>query len=130
MTRSAGLFLFCIAILSVLFVTGAVTDEKMYVYPVRYEGEKRTVDLTSHGQALQFSPDGKNAGPVTCGTCHTVNQKGIPVQLRGTDYYNDYWASVALIHFMREGDQKASVADLIRKYPYRRAKEIVMKGWK
>jgi mono/diheme cytochrome c family protein len=100
------------------------------LYPVRYEGEKETVDLTSHEQALQFSPDGKYAGPVTCGACHTVNKKGIPVQLRGTDYYNDYWASVVLIHFMREGDQKMSVPELIRKYPYRKAKDIVLNGWK
>jgi hypothetical protein len=31
---------------------------------------------------------------------------------------------------MREGDEKKSVADLIKKYPYRKAKEIVLKGWK
>jgi len=43
---------------------------------------------------------------------------------------NDYWASVVLIHFMREGDQKMSVSDLVRKYPYERAKEIVISGWK
>jgi hypothetical protein len=100
------------------------------LYPVRYEGKKETVDLTSHEQALQFSPDGRYAGPVTCAACHTVNEKGIPVQLSGIDYYSDYWASVVLIHFMREGDQKMSVPELIRKYPYRKAKEIVMKGWK
>jgi mono/diheme cytochrome c family protein len=100
------------------------------LYPVRYEGAKETVDLTSQEQALQFSPDGKYAGPVTCSACHTVNKNGIPVQLRGTDYYNDYWASVVLIHFMREGDQKKPVAELMRKYPYRKAKEIVMQGWK
>ncbi len=28
-------------------------------------------DLTSHEQALQFSPDGKYAGPVTCAACHS-----------------------------------------------------------
>ncbi len=100
------------------------------LYPVRYEGPKLSVDLTSHEQALQFSPDGKYAGPVTCAACHTVNQKGIPVQLRGTDYYSDYWASVVLVHFMREGDQKMSLPELVKKYPYRRAKEIVMRGWK
>ncbi len=100
------------------------------LYPVRYEGEKQSVDLTSHEQALQFSPDGKYAGPVTCAACHTVNQKGIPVQLSGTDYYHDYWASVVLVHFMREGDQKMTVPDLLRKYPFRTAKKIVTKGWK
>ena len=100
------------------------------LYPVRYEGEKRTVDLTSHQQALQFSPDGKYAGPVTCAACHTVNQNGVPTLLKGTEYYGDYWASVALIHFMREGDQDLSTADLIKKFPYDTAKRIVMQGWK
>jgi len=99
------------------------------LYPVRYEGAKQTVDVTSHEQALQFSPDGKYAGPVTCAACHTVNKNGIPVQLRGTAYYGDYWASVVLIHFMREGDQNMPIAELMRKYPYQKAKEIVLRGW-
>jgi hypothetical protein len=72
------------------------------LYPVRYNGVKQTVDLTSHEQALQFSPDRKYAGPVTCAACHTVNEKGIPVQLSGTEYYDDYWSSVVLIHLIRE----------------------------
>lgn len=92
------------------------------LYPVRYEGAKETVDLTSHEQALQFSPDGKYAGPVTCGACHTVNRKGVPVQLKNTAYFNDYWASVVLIHFMREKDQEMSVPGLVKKYPYGKAK--------
>jgi hypothetical protein len=100
------------------------------LYPVRYEGPEQTVDVTSHDQALQFSPDGKYAGPVTCLACHTVNKNGIPVQLMETEYYNDYWASVVLIHFMREGDQKLSIAELLKKYPYPKAKEVVMSGWK
>ena len=100
------------------------------LYPVRYAGPKETVDLTSHEQALQFSPDGNYAGPVTCAACHTVNGKGVPVQLKGTDYYGDYWAAVVLIHFMREGDEKTSLAELVAKYPYRKAREIVAKGWK
>ncbi len=91
---------------------------------------KETVDLTSHEQALQFSPDGTYAGPVTCAACHTVNDRGVPVQLQGTDYYNDYWASVVLIHFMREGDPKMGIGDLIKKYPYPAAREIVKTGWK
>ena len=99
------------------------------LYPVRYEGPERTVDLTTHEQALQYSPDGKYDGPVTCAACHTVNEKGVPVQLVGTEYEDDYWASVVLIHFMREGDQKLSVKELVRKYPYRTAREIVEKGW-
>ena len=86
--------------------------------------------MTSHEQALQFSPDGKYAGPVTCAACHTVNKMGVPVQLAGTGYENDYWSSVVLIHFMREGDPKMTVAELIKKYPYGKAKEIVFKGWK
>ena len=100
------------------------------LYPVRYGGPEGTVDLTSHGQALQFSPDGKYAGPVTCAACHTVNGKGVPVQLKGTRYYNDYWPSVVLIHFMREGDQKLPIADLLRKYPYEKARGVVARGWK
>jgi mono/diheme cytochrome c family protein len=99
------------------------------LYPVRYEGPKKSVDLTTHEQALQFSPDGKYAGPVTCGACHTVNRKGVPVQLSGTKYYDDYWASVVLLHFMREGDQKLPLGDLMKKYPYERSQEIVKKGW-
>jgi hypothetical protein len=100
------------------------------LYPVRREGPEQTVDLTSHQQVLQFSPDNQYAGPVTCAACHTVNPKGVPVQLRQTEYEADYWAAVVLIHFMREGDQIMPVAELIRKYPYRKAKEIVTKGWK
>jgi mono/diheme cytochrome c family protein len=100
------------------------------LYPVRHEGPEQTVDLTSHQQALQFSPDNQYAGPVTCAACHTVNPKGVPVQLRRTEYEADYWASVVLIHFMREGDQKMPVADLVKKFPYRKAREVVVKGWK
>jgi len=99
------------------------------LYPVRYEGEERTVDLTTHRQALQFSPDGKYTGPITCVACHTVNENGVPIQLTGTEYENDYWASVVLIHFMREGDQKLSIQELIRKYPYEKSKKIVEEGW-
>ena len=100
------------------------------LYPVRYAGPKETVDLTSHEQALQFSPDGNYAGPVTCAACHTVNGKGVPVQLTGTDYDDDYWASVVLIHFMREGDEKTPLAELAAKYPYGKAREVVTKGWR
>ncbi|MDD5263157.1 MAG: hypothetical protein PHD76_15040, partial [Methylacidiphilales bacterium] len=99
------------------------------LYPVRYEGPVKTVDLTSHEQALQFSPDGKYAGPVTCAACHSVNAKGVAVQLKGTDYANDYWASIVLIHFMRDGDQKLPIKNLIKKYPFKDAREIVSKGW-
>ncbi len=99
------------------------------LYPVRYEGPGKTVDMTSHEQALQFSPDGKYAGPVTCGACHTINSKGVPVQLTGTEYENDYWASTVLIHFMREGDQKMPIDKLTNRFPYRKSHEVVVKGW-
>ncbi len=100
------------------------------LYSTRYDGEERTVDLTTHQQALQYSPDGKYAGPVTCVVCHTVNKKGVPLQLKGTDYENDYWASVTLAHFMRAGDQKLSVEELVQKYPYKKSAQIVKTSWK
>jgi hypothetical protein len=99
------------------------------LYPVRYDGPKQTVDLTTHEQALQFSPDKKYAGPVTCVACHAVNKKGVPAQLAGTDYQDDYWASVVLMHFMREGDEKMNVAQLVEKYPYATARKIVAKAF-
>jgi hypothetical protein len=102
------------------------------LYPVRYEGPSGTLtpDLTTHQQAMQFSPDGKYAGPITCAACHTVNSKGVPVQLEGTKYFNNYWASVVLLHFMRKGDQKLPIAVLMKKYPYSISKNIVMNSWK
>ncbi len=99
------------------------------LYPVRYEGQEGTVDVTSHQQALQFSPDGKYAGPVTCGACHRVNKNGVPVQLKGTKYYNDYWASVALLHFMRAGDEKLPMDKLMEKFPYQSSQKVVKDGW-
>ncbi len=87
------------------------------------------MDLTSHQQALQFSPDGTYAGPVTCAACHTVNEIGVPVQLQGTKYAEDYWASVVLIHFMREGDRRLSIGELVDKYPYVNSRGIVSAGW-
>jgi hypothetical protein len=100
------------------------------LYPVRFEGEKQTVDLTTHQQALQFSPDGKYAGPVTCAACHTVNSRGVPIQLRGTGYENDYWSSVTLVHFMRDKDAKLPLPQLMRKFPYDESCAVVVKGWK
>jgi mono/diheme cytochrome c family protein len=99
------------------------------LYPVRYEGAEGTVDLTTHEQALQFSPDGKYAGPVTCAACHSVNEKGVPVQLKGTEYYRDYWASVVLLHFMRDEDRTLPIKKLMDKFPYRKSREIVSDGW-
>jgi hypothetical protein len=57
------------------------------------------------------------------------DKKGVPVELIGTEYWDDYWASVVLMHFMREGDQKMSVAELVGKYPYATARDIVIKGF-
>lgn len=99
------------------------------LYSTRYDGE-RSVDITTHEQALQYSPDGKYTGPVTCAACHTVNKNGVPSQLKGTDYENDYWAAVTLAHFMREGDQKLSVKELVKKYPYKNSSQIVKDSWK
>jgi mono/diheme cytochrome c family protein len=99
------------------------------LYAVRYDGPDETVDLTSHEQALQFSPDGEYAGPVTCVACHAVNQKGVPAELTGTEYRDDYWASVVLMHFMRGGDQEMTVLKLVEKYPYAMAREIVVRGF-
>ncbi len=100
------------------------------LYSTRYDGKERSVDVTTHEQALQYSPDGKYTGPVTCAACHTVNKKGVPLQLQGTAYANDYWASVTLAHFMREGDQKLSVKELVAKYPYKKSSQVVKDGWK
>jgi len=100
------------------------------LYPVRYDGAGKTVDLTTHEQALQFSPDGKYAGPVTGAACHSVNAKGVPLPLQGTDFFDDYWASVTLIHFMREGDQKLPISKLLQKYPYKKLQRIVSDSWK
>jgi mono/diheme cytochrome c family protein len=60
------------------------------LYPVRSAGEEQTVDWTSYQQALQFSPDKEYAGPVTCTACHMVNRRGVPVQLRQTEYETNY----------------------------------------
>ena len=100
------------------------------LYSTRYDGDERSVDVTTHEQALQYSPDGKYAGPITCSACHSVNKNGVATQLEGTEYANDYWASVTLAHFMREGDQKLSVKELVKKYPYKKSAQIVKDGWK
>jgi len=100
------------------------------LYSTRFDGKDKTVDVTTHEQALQFSPDGEYAGPVTCAACHTVNEKGVPLQLKGTEYANDYWASVTLAHFMRGGDQKLSIKELVAKFPYKKSANIVETSWK
>lgn len=100
------------------------------LYSTRYDGKERSVDVTTHEQALQYSPDGEYTGPVTCAACHTVNEKGVPLQLKDTEYANDYWASVTLAHFMRGGDQKLSIKELVEKYPYKNSVKVVKEGWK
>jgi hypothetical protein len=100
------------------------------LYPVRYQGARDSVDLTTHQQALQFSPDGKYAGPVTCSACHRVNARGVPAELLGTEYADDYWASVVLLHAMREGDEKLPVKALVEKFPHRASRQIVRDGWR
>ncbi len=66
---------------------------------------------------------------MTCGACHQVNKKGVPVQLNNTEYYNDYWASVTLLHFMRAGDEKLAIDKLMKKFPYSRSQKVVQEGW-
>ncbi len=100
------------------------------LYSSRFDGAERSVDVTTHEQALQYSPDGEYAGPVTCAACHTVNEKGVPLQLKDTEYANDYWASVTLAHFMRNGDQKLSIKELVAKFPYKKSADIVKTSWK
>ena len=100
------------------------------LYSTRYDGPSQTVDLTTHEQALQYSPDNNYAGPVTCAACHTVNDNAVPTNLKGTAYAHDYWAAVTLAHFMRDGDQKLSIKALIKKYPYQKSSDIILKGWK
>jgi len=87
--------------------------------------EEDGADQTTVDQARQFSPDNQYAGPVTCVACHAVGRNGVPVQLAGTDYYDDYWASVVLVHFMRESDFQVELEGLLAKYPYADAKAIV-----
>ncbi|MFQ5890669.1 MAG: hypothetical protein ACE5JR_11535 [Gemmatimonadota bacterium] len=87
------------------------------------EGEG--ADQTTIAQARQFSPDGKYAGPVTCVACHVVGPNGVPVQLGDTDYYDDYWASVVLLHYMRGEDFTLSIDELLANYPYEDAAAIV-----
>jgi len=100
------------------------------LYSSRFDGAERSVDVTTHEQALQYSPDGKYAGPVTCAACHTVNEKGVPLQLKDTEYANDYWAAVTLAHFMRGGDQKLSIKELVAKFPFKKSTHIVETSWK
>jgi mono/diheme cytochrome c family protein len=89
------------------------------------EDDERKADVTTHEQALQFSPDGEYTGPVTCVACHVVGESGVPVELANTDYADDYWSSVVLMHLMRGEDFELSVEELLEKYPYDNAAEVV-----
>jgi len=91
------------------------------LYPVVEGG----ADQTTYEQALQYSPDGGYAGPVTCVACHVVNRYGVPVQLADTEYATDYWAAVVLMHSMRGEDFEMPVDQLVQKYPYEKAAAIV-----
>ncbi len=82
-------------------------------------------DQTTVAQALQFSPDDKYAGPVTCVACHAVGAHGVPALLAGTEYYDDYWASVVLMHLMRGDDFTMPVEELMARYPHQDAAAIV-----
>jgi mono/diheme cytochrome c family protein len=97
--------------------------------PVATGGTKE-VDATPLEQALRQRADGSSASSVTCAACHTVNQNGVPTELTGTGYDEEYWSSVVLIHFMREADRHLTVSELVAKYPLQLAREIVAKGWK
>lgn len=101
------------------------------MYPTRFDGT-RSIDRTTHDQAMQYSPDGQYDGPVTCSACHTVNKEGVPTTLAGTKYEHDYWASVTLMHFMRQKnfDMLLPVSELMERYPYERSKQIVEESWK
>lgn len=88
------------------------------------EGEG-AADQTTHEQALQFSPDGQYTGPVTCVACHTVGPAGVPVELADTEYYDDYWAAVVLMHLTRGDDVTMTIEDLMEQYPYSDASSIV-----
>lgn len=87
--------------------------------------EEDSTDSTTIEQALQFSPDGTYTGPVTCVACHAVGPNGVPVELRDSEYYDDYWASVVLIHTMRGDDHTLSIEDLLSKHPYADSSAIV-----
>jgi len=82
-------------------------------------------DRTTLEQARQFSPDGEYAGPVTCTACHAVGGHGVPVQLADTDYYDDYWAAVVLMHAMRGDDTELEIDALMQKHPYDWARGLV-----
>jgi len=58
-----------------------------------------------------------------------VNNKGIPAPLKSTGYYNDYWASVALLHLMRVGDEKLPMDKLREKFPSNQSQKVAQEGW-
>ncbi len=58
-----------------------------------------------------------------------ANDKGVPAVLAGAGYDNDYWASVALLHFMRARDEKLPIDKLMEKFPYQKSRNTVRDGW-
>jgi hypothetical protein len=59
-----------------------------------------------------------------------VNARGVPVQLRGTGYEDDYWASVVLLHLMRDVDAKLGAKGIVKKFPHGASRKIVEAGWR
>jgi hypothetical protein len=35
-----------------------------------------------------------------------------------------------LLHFMRGDDHELPIKDLVKKYPYSRARQVVLQGWR
>jgi hypothetical protein len=61
-----------------------------------------TIDTTSYAQAASLNHDNTH-GPLKCGTCHDVDQSGIPVWVQDMEYLgqpigNDYDAAVSWMH--------------------------------
>jgi hypothetical protein len=61
-----------------------------------------TIDTTSYAQAASLNHDNSH-GPLKCGTCHDVDQSGIPTWVQGLEYNgqpigNDYDAAVSWMH--------------------------------
>jgi hypothetical protein len=67
------------------------------LYPVT-----SNIDTTSYAQAASLNHDNSH-GPLKCGTCHDVDQTGIPTWVQGLEYNgqpigNDYDAAVSWMH--------------------------------
>jgi hypothetical protein len=61
-----------------------------------------TIDTTTYAQAASLNHDNTH-GPLKCGTCHDVDQSGIPTWVQGLEYNgqpigSDYDAAVSWMH--------------------------------